>query len=187
MKKIIRQEVLAKLTELSHDPEVKKAKEAELLTKLFSSSLWKKSETVAVTISLGVEVATEEILARGRAEGKLMVVPKITQEKAMVFIKTNLRTVYEESAFGVLEPKKGVIISKNDLDLIIVPGVGFRPDGYRIGFGGGFYDRYLADYQGKTCSLVFREQLVSNWEPQPYDIAVQQLIIENNQETRRNE
>ncbi|NLM66896.1 MAG: 5-formyltetrahydrofolate cyclo-ligase, partial [Enterococcus sp.] len=47
------------------------------------------------------------------------------------------------------------------------------------GFGGGFYDRYLADYQGETCSLVFSEQLYDDWEVEDFDIPVQKIYTDS--------
>ena len=66
-----------------------------------------------------------------------------------------------------------------EIDLIVVPGLLFSSRGFRIGFGGGFYDRYLADYQGETCSLVFSEQLYDDWEVEDFDIPVQKIYTDS--------
>lgn len=60
-------------------------------------------------------------------------------------------------------------------ELIIVPGLIFSHDGYRIGYGGGFYDRYLAGFNGHTVSLVFNEQ-IGEAAREPHDIAVDVII-----------
>src|SRR5699024_2385639 len=69
-------------------------------------------------------------------------------------------------------------LNKNDIDLLIVPGIIFDKKGYRIGFGGGYYDRYLVDYVGKTVSLAASFQLVENIPKDIFDIAVQCIITE---------
>lgn len=177
-KTIIRQEILASLRRLSLDPEGKVAKETIILTKLFQSAAWKQAASIGVTLSMSLELDTQGIIEKALNEGKSVSVPKTSPKGKMDFIKISSRTIYEESKFGVREPIKGDIIDKQQIDLLIVPGVAFRLDGYRVGFGGGYYDRYLADYSGQTCSLVFAEQLNQDWQPSPYDLPVNRLFLE---------
>lgn len=72
----------------------------------------------------------------------------------MIFHWVDTDTVFYTTRFGVAEPETEDIARSNELDLLIVPGLAFNRAGYRVGFGGGYYDRYLANYKGKTCSLV---------------------------------
>lgn len=58
-----------------------------------------------------------------------------------------------------------------------MPGIVFTLEGFRIGFGGGYYDRFLEQYQGETCSLVFSEQIQENWQVEPFDLPVKRLFI----------
>ena len=60
----------------------------------------------------------------------------------------------------------------------IVPGVGFDKDNYRIGFGGGYYDRYLKDYKGYTISLAFKDQIIDKVPINEFDLPVN-LVITN--------
>ena len=68
----------------------------------------------------------------------------------------NLETVYMDLLEPIIE--ETVSVAKNEIDLQIVPGVVFSDEGYRIGFGGGYYDRYIMDYKGATLSLAFECQ-----------------------------
>lgn len=78
----------------------------------------------------------------------------------------------------------------NDVDLLIVPGLIFSPDGYRIGYGGGFYDRFLTTFKGDTASLIFSEQ-IGETIVKEYDLPVDTLITDkeifNVKEVRENE
>lgn len=78
----------------------------------------------------------------------------------------------------------------NDVDLLIVPGLIFSPNGYRIGYGGGFYDRFLMSFKGETASLIFSEQ-IGETIVEEYDLPVDTLITDkeifNVKEVRENE
>lgn len=69
-------------------------------------------------------------------------------------------------------------IEKSDLDLIIVPGLAFMPNGYRIGFGGGYYDRFLAGLDVDKLSVLFPEQIYpeGEWQADSFDIPVDKII-----------
>ena len=98
--------------------------------------------------------------------------------KKLHFYQVEPQTEYQLSSFGVEEPLSQKKIDALDLDLLIVPGLIFSHEGYRIGFGGGYYDRFLADFQGKTVSLVFAEQFDVRWQPDSFDIPVQKIITD---------
>ncbi|WP_314065195.1 5-formyltetrahydrofolate cyclo-ligase [uncultured Vagococcus sp.] len=176
-KATVRQETLAKLRKLGLDIPRKKQQERAVLSQLFESTLWQNATSVGLTLSMGLEFSTQKIIERAWQEGKITAVPKTAPQRKMDFIKITSGTIYEESNFGVREPLTNDIMKGNQLDLLIVPGVAFRLDGYRVGFGGGYYDRYLADYTGQTCSLVFQEQLNQEWKPETLDQPVGTLFM----------
>ncbi len=176
-KTIVRQETLGKLRKLGLNPTCKEQQEKAILDQLFQSTLWQEANSVGVTLSMRLEFSTEPIIERAWQEEKTVAVPKTRPERKMDFIKITSGTIYEESHFGVREPLNDDIIKGTQLDLLIVPGVVFRLDGYRVGFGGGYYDRYLAGYPGQTCSLVFQEQLNQEWEPGPLDLPVSTIFM----------
>lgn len=82
------------------------------------------------------------------------------------------------SSFGVEEPLVFEKVVKDEIDLLIVPGLIFSSEGYRIGFGGGYYDRFLKDFQGPTVSLAFGEQIRDDWQPENFDIPVAKIITD---------
>lgn len=176
-KKELRKNVIVSLSDLSEKKLLKQEKEEHLYKLLFASEQWKNAQYIGLTFSMPIEFNTLPIMEKAWKENKKIYLPSSHPKGIMHFHPYDSKTSLKKSKFGVLEPDTHVIIEKNVLDLIVVPGVVFRKDGYRIGFGGGYYDRYLADFDGQTCSLVFSEQFHENWEPDSYDIAVQQLFI----------
>lgn len=174
----IRKQMIEKLKHLVEIPQRKKQKESQIYAQLFSSDYWQKSEVIAITLSNAIELNTEPIIERGYQEGKIMVVPKTLPKRKMEFYKIDQTTVMELSAFGVREPLSNEWYTKETIDLILVPGLAFSPSGYRIGFGGGYYDRYLSDYQNKTVSLVFSEQFNDTWIQEEFDCPVDKIFTD---------
>ncbi|MGF1931094.1 5-formyltetrahydrofolate cyclo-ligase [Enterococcus casseliflavus] len=154
----------------------KQQKETVILQLLFSSQIWQTAESVGVIRSLPFEFDTAAIFAKGFEQNKRIAVPK-AQQKKLQFYHVEPTTRYEASAFGVEEP-----ISEQEahhLALLIVPGLAFSKNGYRIGFGGGYYDRFLSAFDGKTVSLVFGEQFNDQWTPDVFDIPIDKIYTDS--------
>jgi 5-formyltetrahydrofolate cyclo-ligase len=79
--------------------------------------------------------------------------------------------------FGIREPgPKCAVIPLNRLDLVLVPGVGFTPDGHRLGRGRGYYDRLLTDVRGLKCGVGFDQQLVESIPTEPHDVILDCIL-----------
>ncbi len=155
--------------------------EEKILGNLLSSSLWKDARTIGVTVSQGFEWNTGPIIESGWKQGKTMCVPKcIPEERKLVFYKLDNFRQLEKSFYNLLEPKaeETAKVEKPQIDLLIVPGLVFDKNGYRIGFGGGYYDRFLMDFPNKTVSLAHSSQIKGDLPIDSYDIPVQHLITE---------
>jgi len=168
---------LANLKWLHKQSEVKAKKEQDISQALFNDFYWKKAQTIAVTKPLDFEFDTHILLDQGWQEGKQIVMPIAGAKRQLTFHSITPETIFKKSLFGVEEPVAAPEVSAEVIDLVVVPGIVFTLEGFRIGFGGGYYDRFLEQYQGETCSLVFSEQIQENWQVEPFDLPVKRLFI----------
>ncbi|UOR12309.1 5-formyltetrahydrofolate cyclo-ligase [Halobacillus amylolyticus] len=155
--------------------------EEAIHNQLFQSELWSSAGVIAVTVSLPDEWSTKPIIERAWAEGKKLVVPKCDpKSKRLTFYSLTSYDQLESVYYGLQEPSPvtSEAISKEEIELLIVPGLIFDHKGYRIGFGGGFYDRFLTDFNGITVSLISEKQLTTKLPSETFDIPVQHIITE---------
>jgi 5-formyltetrahydrofolate cyclo-ligase len=146
---------------------------------LFVEENWKQAKVVGITISTPPEVDTYQIIRKAWDLGKQVVVPKChPKEKKMSFRTLTEFSQLESVFYGLLEPieEQTEELLPENIDLLIVPGLAFTKEGYRLGFGGGYYDRYLPDFQGDTLSLCFHIQVVSHFPIKKHDIPVSKII-----------
>lgn len=97
-------------------------------------------------------------------------------DKSLSFHRVTARDEVSQDEKGVPIPNIDAVVN-NDVDLLIVPGVVFSPEGYRIGYGGGFYDRFLTSFKNDTASLIFSEQIAETIVKE-HDLPVDTLITE---------
>ncbi len=99
-----------------------------------------RARTVMVFWSFGSEVSTRPLIEALSAAGIAVALPRIDGPALQVRTFAPGDPV-APTAFGAMEPTAGVVLQPADLDVIITPAVAFDPDGHRVGYGGGFYDR----------------------------------------------
>ncbi|MFC0299733.1 5-formyltetrahydrofolate cyclo-ligase [Virgibacillus soli] len=155
--------------------------EAQLHRYLFQSPMWEQAKTVGITLAQGLEWNTKPIIEKGWSEEKTICLPRcLPKSKALNFYRLDHYDELELSYFNLLEPipQESHLMCKMNIDLLIVPGVVFNKHGYRIGFGGGYYDRFLTNFPNQTVSLVHSMQLLERIPVEYHDIPVQHLITE---------
>ena len=131
-----------------------KAKSEDIAKRLLESSVWKAAGSVWIYVSLPDEVQTFSLFEAAWLEGKETAAPKVT-EQGMVFGVISSFEELEEGRFHILEPK-AVLPARDPKALIVLPGAAFDKEGNRIGYGAGYYDRYLAEHPGHpTAGLTF--------------------------------
>lgn len=179
-KKTLREKIKNKLSEM--DKITYEHRSYLIANRLYRSPQWRNASVVGITVSRFPEVETWQIIRKGWEQGKTIVVPKCDPiNKSMRFYVIHRFDQLETVFFGLFEPIVSLTeeIKKEQIDLLIVPGLGFSPKGFRIGFGGGYYDRYLVGFTNNTMSLAFSEQIFEEIPYEHYDQPVKQIITEN--------
>jgi len=118
------------------------------------------------------EPDTDPLFARIAADGKRLLLPRIEGGRLLACEGSGPMAV---SKFGVSEPT-GPELPLSDVAFVIVPGLAFTPEGGRLGYGAGFYDRFLAQLSVPNAGVCFAEQLVDELPLEPHDILVHQVI-----------
>ena len=172
MKESIRAAILQALA--IQDREKKAQKDREMTALILAHPSYQAAQTIATYLPMDHEFDSCGLIEAAQEAGKRVLVPKVVGPGQMVFLPYDPNQL-AESYFGVLEPRAGQAVNKADIDLIHVPGVAFNDRGYRIGHGGGYYDRYLADYPGATISTIYDFQR-KEFAEEGHDIPVQEVI-----------
>ena len=158
----------------------KEKKSLEILRKITSLEEYKKSKVIALYYSLSSEVDTINLINYSLENKKIVLLPKVLGED-MVFYEIKSLDGLKKSSFGVMEAENGIEYNKELIDLVIVPGVCFDKHLNRIGFGKGYYDKYLEGYNGLTIGICFEEQMSEeNIEVDKNDVQLKYIITEKN-------
>lgn len=169
----------AQLDRLTAAAETTKQESAGLVNQLLALPEWQSAETVATTVSGPLEVATAGIIAAAKQAGKTVLLPRVMPHRQMAFLKDPGEAHRITSKFGIPEPPYVAETVDQQPDLVIVPGIAFVPaTGVRIGFGAGYYDRFLAQYNGPTVALVpsVMNFAAPIWPVEAFDVLIQTLL-----------
>jgi len=143
-----------------------------------------QASVVMLYLSTPHEVDTAPLALRCWQANKSVAVPRVSwdQRRMLPVEISSLQTGLTTTGHGIRQPddSTGKPIPLDMIDLVIVPGLGFTPTGYRIGRGMGFYDRFLAqpEFGGLSCGLAFEEQLVPNLPILDHDVPLSMLVTE---------
>lgn len=170
-KQQLRQDVHRRIRELGDRSDRDRA----ILEGLTTLNAWEQAKSVALTLALDLEIETMPLVRTAWEEGKSVFVPKVTKQ-GLTFHEIHSFDDLEPGVMGILEPLTAA--TTRAIDICIVPGRVFDRSGYRIGWGGGYYDRYLATYKGTTISLAYDVQLLEEIPKEPHDIPVEFIVTE---------
>lgn len=179
-KRQLRNSVLQQLNDMSYQQY--RERSFAIAQNLLQQPAILNATTIGITLSNKPEVDTSFIIEQLWKMNKKVVVPKcVVSERAMQFYEINTFAQTERAHKNILEPIPELCdpVEKQQIDVIVVPGVVFDDRGYRIGFGGGYYDRYLQHYTGMKIALAFDEQLINEVPRESHDLPVHILVREH--------
>lgn len=146
--------------------------------KICGHPFYLQAENLCLYMPVNNEVDVTGLLTKAAAQGKKIWLPKVLGKDMEFFAYTGNRDLVN-GAFNIMEPSSSLRLEPDEDTCMIVPGSVFSSDGKRAGYGGGFYDRYLAEYtQIKTIGVCYAFQVEENLEILPHDILMQAVITE---------
>ena len=155
---------------------------AQICKRLVEQSWYVNAHTILVYSAIQSEVDLSLFCAQARKDGKILYFPKVFGEK-MEFFRVDDATQLEKGAFSVMEPNtEAFALQRYQSDIgapVLVPGVAFSKRGERIGYGKGYYDRYiLAHPELFPVGICFSCQLLDEIPAEPQDIAMHEIVTE---------
>ena len=175
MKAELRKKILQEMKALSQ--EQKQAMDRALTERFLQHPFYQEAKTIATYLSFPHEFQTQELIEQALKDDKKVLIPKTYPKGRMDFVVYHPQQLVKTS-FGLLEPQGDLeVVEPSQIDLIHVPGLAFTTEGYRIGYGGGDYDRYLEHFAGHTMSTIYPCQ-VQEFNSEDHDIAVQEVLID---------
>lgn len=144
----------------------------ELWSAVAATPQYATATSVMAFVGCKGEPDTDPLFARLAADGKRLLLPRVEEGRLVVCDGTGPLTI---SSFGVSEPI-GPPVPLSEVDFVIVPGLAFTAEGVRLGYGAGFYDRFLPQLSVPNAGVCFTEQLVDELPTEPHDVRVQQVI-----------
>lgn len=170
-KKSLRKQISDQKKALS-DAQIQAASE-NLLQQLIAHPFYQAASSIYGYLSYNQEVRTEPILRRAQADGKRVAVPKVYGEE-MKFLWLEWDKV-QAGYRGIPEPIDGEL-ADDKTALVLMPGLAFDAQGHRLGYGGGFYDRFLAAQPHTTLALCYDFQMLTQLETEAHDIPVDAVL-----------
>jgi len=158
------------------------AKSGEIVQRLMELREIRESSTLMVFLSFGSEVITDGLIELGWDAGKRIVVPLCRPEsRVLTPCLIGGFDELETGHYGIREPKADRlrVVPPEEIDAVLVPAVAFDRRGYRVGYGGGYYDRFLPKApQAVTIGAVFACQIVPEVPRDRYDVQVERIVTE---------
>lgn len=171
-KEEIRKETLKKRKNIEN----KEKKDGVILNTLISQQFYKNAQSIMTYISYNGEVDTHKLIKKMLLDKKSLYAPACISKTEMEARAFSSFSDLSVGAYGILEPKGKI---RADFDLIVVPGIAFSENLHRIGYGAGYYDRFLKEKKAVAVGLFYEIQKCE-FESDPYDLSLDYIITEEN-------
>lgn len=180
-KQRLREERLASREALSEQE--RSVLDDRITQKLLATSEYAEATTVLTYVSVLSEVSTRMFIECALRDGKTVAVPRCLPGHCLEFVAITSLDQLIAAPFGLLEPPKelpALTEEQMDASICIVPALLVDTKGYRLGYGAGFYDRFLSTYPGKKICLAYQQSLSRTTLPHTaFDVAVDVVITES--------
>lgn len=180
-KQRLREECLAARETLSEQERC--VLDESITQKLLATPEYAETTTVLTYVSVSSEVSTRMIIERALCDGKTVAVPRCLPGHRLEFVAITSLDQLVAAPFNLLEPAKelpAVTEDQKNNSICIVPALLVDTKGYRLGYGAGFYDRFLSTYPGKKICLAYQQNLSQTMLPHTAsDVAVDVVITES--------
>ena len=174
-KKEMRAQIRAKKRAMTEAQIVSASK--RLAEQFLSCELYRKAQTIYGYLPYNQEVRTVSMLEQAIRDGKRVAVPKCYGEEMRFIYINDFVTEVAPGYANIPEPIADGPVAEDKTALVLMPGLAFDPQGHRIGYGGGFYDRFLANEPDHpTLALCYGFQMVEHLETEEFDIPVDQVL-----------
>ena len=173
-KKALRREIREQKRAMTEEEIVLRS---EKLGQLFTQSdAYRNAKTIYGYLPYNQEVRTVPMLQQALWDGKQVAVPKIYGD-TMKFLYLDDLSKVEKNAMGIPEPIADTPVAEDETALVLMPGLAFTKQGDRMGYGGGFYDRFLAEEPNHpTLALCYEFQIVDSLPTEEFDIPVDTVL-----------
>lgn len=170
----LRREIRARKRAMTEEEiETRSAKLAQLF---FASEAYQNAKTIYGYLPYNQEVRTVPMLERALKDGKKVAVPKVYGDEMKFLYLDDLNAVAKGYA-GIPEPIADEPVAQDETALVLMPGLAFDPQGHRIGYGGGFYDKFLAaEPHHPTLALCYEFQMLPKLDVEDHDIPVDTVL-----------
>lgn len=176
-KNILRKEMRDKRRALS--PDFIKSASEKITESLLTLECIKKARHIMVYLSAFKEPDTFPLISELFSTGKEISVPTsdtdtFTIAPSLIKSLDNLT----KGAYGIYEPKEIISVPTSDIDVVLVPGIAFTKQGDRLGFGKGYYDRFLNEFNGTKIGIGYSFQITQNIPVSEHDIRMDMIVTE---------
>lgn len=176
MKNKLKESILEKRNSLSKEDIIEKSRQIE--NKLFSLEQYIKSKTVMFFVSFNNEINTHDMI-KSALKNKTVIIPKVAHHEIEPSVIIDFGNLLPSEKFGILEPIEIMKIAYKNIDLVLIPGIVFDKEGHRIGYGFGYYDRFLRKVpKAIKIGLSFEFQVIDKIPREMHDVHVDLIVTE---------